>query len=117
MTDNSFLSVYYEDQNYHKFDAVSESSTALLIIDLQNTYTKLGKTADTIRFSQFSQRLEKIVIPNTKKLLFEFRKRNMQIIYCRIASHLKMVMTDLYRKNLKAGTALFFLKTTMIVRS
>ena len=30
MTDNSFLSVYYEDQNYHKFNAVSELSTALL---------------------------------------------------------------------------------------
>lgn len=89
MTDYSFLSVYYEDQKYHKVYEVSESSTALLIIDLQNTYTKLGKTADTKRFTNFSQRLENVVIPNTKKLLFEFRKRKMQVIYCRIASHLK----------------------------
>lgn len=89
MTKNSYLSVYYEDGIYHEVESICQKSSALLIIDLQNTYANLGKTENTSRFKDFAKRLENTVIPNTQKLLFEFRRRKMPVIYCRIASHLK----------------------------
>ena len=82
MTKNSYLSVYYEDGIYHKVESICQKSRTLLIIDLQNTYANLGKTENTPRFKDFAKRLENTFIPNTKKLLFEFRRRKMPVIYC-----------------------------------
>ncbi|MBW7569357.1 hypothetical protein [Succinivibrio faecicola] len=69
-----FLSVYYEDQKYHKVFEVSKSSTALLIIDLQNTYTKLGKTKDTKRFSNFSKDLKMSLFQIPKSFFLSLEK-------------------------------------------
>lgn len=110
MTDNSFNSIYYEDGCFHKVDSIDSESTALLVIDLQKTYTKLGKTDETIRFKEFNQRLFSTVIPNTKKLLCEFRNRKMQVIYCRIASHLKNGKDRSLSQKLEGGNSTLLYK-------
>lgn len=58
MTKNSYLSVYYEDGIYHEVESICQKSSALLIIDLQNTYANLGQTENTSRFKDFAKRLE-----------------------------------------------------------
>lgn len=85
---NSFCSFYYEVcPSSSQEISLEKSNTALLVIDLQNIYTKLADTDP--RWNDFSLRLKKTVIPNVKKLEELFRKNKQDVIFARIACHLK----------------------------
>lgn len=86
--DNDFCSFYYkvcpsEDREL----IIDKSNTALLVIDLQKVYTKLVDTDP--RWYEFSKRLFDTVLPNVKKVEKLFRQNKQDVIFARIACHLK----------------------------
>ena len=65
---------------------MSAERTALLVIDIQNTY--LGADDDPVedqRWVPFRQRMNKQVIPRTKQLIDLCRENGLEIIFARIA--------------------------------
>ncbi|MGN1280781.1 MAG: cysteine hydrolase family protein [Succinivibrio sp.] len=89
MNQNSFCSIYYADGIFERLENIDKATTALLVIDLQNSYRTLGRTPETARFASFASRLDNTVIPNVKRLLNKFRDSKMPVLYCAIACHLK----------------------------
>ena len=84
----AYRSFYYtnaEEPDDIKLDA---SKTALLVIDIQNTYM-LPKESDeeTQRWQPFYDRMNNVVIPNTARLIAECRNRGVEVIFARIACH------------------------------
>ncbi|HET7717401.1 MAG TPA: cysteine hydrolase family protein [Bauldia sp.] len=73
------------------------ADTALLVIDVQNTYRQRPDRAtlspeEQARYdlwTPFHRRLEEKVIPNTADLLARFRKAGIDCLHARIASHTK----------------------------
>jgi nicotinamidase-related amidase len=64
------------------------SATALLVIDIQNTYLEPKDTPEeTARWQPFYDRMRQTVIPNTAKLIADCRKRGVEVIYARIGCH------------------------------
>ena len=86
--DKKFCSFYYQvcpsDNSELKLE---KANTALLVIDLQNVYTKLANKDP--RWNEFSKRLNETVLPNVKKIEALFRKNKQDVIFARIACHLK----------------------------
>ena len=66
---------------------LEKANTALLVIDLQRVYTKLADKDP--RWNTFSKRLNETVLPNVKKIEALFRKNKQDVIFARIACHLK----------------------------
>lgn len=85
---DKFCSFYYKvcPSSKQKIK-LNKSDTALLVIDLQKIYTKLADVDP--RWNEFSNRLKGTVIPNVKKLEDLFRQNNQDVIFARIACHLK----------------------------
>ena len=89
---NTFNSVYYQDAK--DCPIVIDNHTALLVIDLQNTYLKLG-TKDAASCYQsklwqdFHEHLEKVILVNAKYLIEKFRSTNLPVIFARIATFTK----------------------------
>ena len=86
--EKTFCSFYYQvcpsDNTELKLE---KANTALLVIDLQNVYTKLANKDP--RWNEFSKRLNETVLPNVKKIEALFRKNKQDVIFARIACHLK----------------------------
>ena len=86
--DKKFCSFYYQvcpsDNSELKLE---KANTALLVIDLQNVYTKFANKDP--RWNEFSKRLNETVLPNVKKVEALFRKNKQDVIFARIACHLK----------------------------
>lgn len=86
--DKKFCSFYYQvcpsDNTELKLE---KANTALLVIDLQRVYTKLADKDP--RWNAFSKRLNETVLPNVKKIEALFRKNKQDVIFARIACHLK----------------------------
>ena len=86
--DKKFCSFYYQvcpsDNSELKLE---KANTALLVIDLQKVYTKLANKDP--RWKEFSKRLNETVLPNVKKIEALFRKNKQDVIFARIACHLK----------------------------
>ena len=86
--EKTFCSFYYQvcpsDNSELKLE---KANTALLVIDLQNVYTKLANKDP--RWNEFSKRLNETVLPNVKKVEALFRKNKQDVIFARIACHLK----------------------------
>lgn len=86
--EKTFCSFYYQvcpsDNTELKLE---KANTALLVIDLQRVYTKLADKAP--RWNAFSKRLNETVLPNVKKIEALFRKNKQDVIFARIACHLK----------------------------
>ncbi len=92
-----YRSLYYrnapepEDLNW------APKETALLVIDIQNTYLErparesLSSTAqeDYDLWTPFHQRMHNAVIPNTAKLLRQCRTLGIECLFARIACHTK----------------------------
>ena len=70
-----------------KFD-LDKAHTALVVIDMQADYLKIaedspiGEKYPDIR-NYFNTRIDEIVMPNTVKLIRNFRERNLKIAYTR----------------------------------
>lgn len=93
MEKKKFVSFYYEtDQTPHEIK-INPATTALLVIDLQNEFVRrdcgealaFKERGEWERWIPFHDRLDDIVVPNTKKLLDFFRANKLEVTYGRIA--------------------------------
>jgi nicotinamidase-related amidase len=90
----AYRSIYYRDAPEPPDMALDPRETALLVIDVQNTYRKrLDRRRLSPReqetwdlWTPFYERMEKQLIPNTRDLLTRFRASGMACLFARIAS-------------------------------
>ena len=82
----AYRSFYYataEEPDDIRLDPVE---TALLVIDIQNTYLEAKDTDDeNARWQPFFSRMNNTVIPNTAALIADARTRGVEVIFARIA--------------------------------
>jgi nicotinamidase-related amidase len=79
-------SFYYANAEEPDDIVLDPETTALLVIDIQNTYLDPKDTPEeTARWQPFYERMRGTVIPNTARLIDECRKRNVEVIFARIA--------------------------------
>ena len=90
-----FRSIYYDGAPEPDDLVLRAEETALLIIDVQNTYLDRPDRAALSKENQrrydswipFHERMRSIVIPRTAELLKLFRKKGIECVFARIASH------------------------------
>lgn len=88
-----YLSFYYNGMEEVPDMEIDRKKTALLIIDMQKEfisrdcgdYLHAKENGDEERWIPYHDRLDQIVIPNTKRLIDFFRKNEMEVTYGRIA--------------------------------
>ena len=93
----AFRSIYYDGAPEPADPALDPAKTALLVIDVQNTYlerpARAGLSADEQRrydaWTPFHTRMHEIVIPNTAGLLALCRQCGIECLFARIACHTK----------------------------
>lgn len=82
----AYRSFYYANAEEPEDIHLDPATTALLVIDIQNTYLEDKETPEeTERWQPFFRRMREKVIPNTRRLIDECRKRDVEVIYARIA--------------------------------
>jgi biuret amidohydrolase len=93
----AYRSIYYDGAPEPDDPVLDRRSTALLIIDVQNTYLarpdRAGLPADEQRrydaWTPFHDRMTSTVVPRTHELLQLFRKNGIECLFARIACHTK----------------------------
>jgi biuret amidohydrolase len=93
----AYRSIYYDGAPEPADPDLAKAHTALLVIDVQNTYLerpdRSSLPADEQRrydaWTPFHDRMHKIVLPRTKELLETFRKNGIECLFARIACHTK----------------------------
>ena len=81
-----YRSFYYENAPEPVDLSLPVEETALLSIDVQNTYmTPSDDPVERARWAPFYQRMREIVIPGTAKLQNAFRQHGMDVLHARIA--------------------------------
>jgi biuret amidohydrolase len=91
----SFRSLYYDGAPEPDDPVIDPKQTALLVIDVQNTYLERPNRAslspeEQRRFdlwTPFHERMHSTVIPNTAKMLAWARAQGIECMFARIASH------------------------------
>lgn len=84
----AYRSFYYVKAEEPEDIRLVPERTALLIIDIQNTYLHPKDTPEeTARWQPFYDRMRGSVIPNTRRLIDACRAKGVEIIYARIACH------------------------------
>lgn len=82
----AFRSFYYATAEDPEDIALDRDRTAVLVIDIQNTYMEPKETdAETRRWQPFFDRMNETVIPNAVKLLDWARNEGLEVIFARIA--------------------------------
>lgn len=82
----AYRSFYYAGAEEPDNIVLDPATTALLVIDIQNTYmAQKESAAETARWKPFYDRMNNIVIPNTSNLISECREKGVEIIFARIA--------------------------------
>lgn len=82
----AYRSFYYAKAEAPEDIRLLKEETALLVIDIQNTYLeKPDDAAEARRWTPFFERMNGTVIPNTAKLLSYARTRGIETIFARIA--------------------------------
>ncbi|MBY8974801.1 cysteine hydrolase family protein [Rhodobacteraceae bacterium NNCM2] len=82
----AFRSFYYANAEEPADITLDPARTALLVIDLQNTYMEEKETPEeTRRWQPFYDRMRQKVIPNTAALIADARARGVEVIFARIA--------------------------------
>lgn len=82
----AYRSFYYANADEPDDIVLTPEKTALLVVDIQNTY--LEPKEDEIeneRWQPFFNRMNKIVIPNTSRLIEFARQQKIEVIFARIA--------------------------------
>lgn len=90
-----FRSLYYLGAPEPEDPVIVPGETALLVIDIQNTYLERPERStlpadEQTRYdlwTPFHERMRKSVIPNTKKMLDFARARGIECLFARIACH------------------------------
>ncbi len=82
----AFRSFYYETAEEPEDIELTPSESALLVIDIQNTYLEVPEDVkEATRWRPFFDRMNGTVIPNTVRLVDWARKNGIEVIYARIA--------------------------------
>lgn len=82
----AYRSFYYETAPEPDDIALKHAETALLVIDIQNTYlAPRDDSAEAARWRPFMERMRGIVIPNTARLIETCRARGVETMFARIA--------------------------------
>ncbi|WP_114966418.1 cysteine hydrolase family protein [Alkalilacustris brevis] len=82
----AYRSFYYEGAEQPDDLRLDHTSTALLVVDIQNTYLAPKDTPEeNARWQPFFKRMREVVIPNTAKLIADCRNRGVEVIHARIA--------------------------------
>jgi biuret amidohydrolase len=89
----AYRSLYYEGAPDPADPVLVPGKTALLVIDVQNTYLErpdpstlsVAELARYNAWTPFHQRMHNTVIPTISRLLAEFRGRGLEVIFARIA--------------------------------
>jgi nicotinamidase-related amidase len=83
---NDYRSFYYEDAPEPADLLLPADETAMLSIDVQNTYmTPSDDPVERARWAPFHERMHEIVIPTTANLQNSFRQLGMDVLHARIA--------------------------------
>ena len=81
-----YRSFYYATAEEPDDIVLDPTTTALLVIDVQNTYIADKDTSEeTARWKPFYDRMNNTVVPNIVELITECRERGVEIIFARIA--------------------------------
>ena len=84
----AYRSFYYANAEEPEDIQLDPASTALLVIDMQNTYLAPKDTPEeTARWQPFYDRMRRTVIPNIAALIADCRRRGVEVIFARIACH------------------------------
>jgi nicotinamidase-related amidase len=79
-------SFYYANAEDPDDIVLVPEKTALLVIDIQNTYLELkDDEQEDIRWQPFIERMNQVVIPNTARLVEQCRNNDIEVIFARIA--------------------------------
>ena len=79
-------SFYYENAEHPDDIHLDRASTALLVIDIQNTYMEIpSEDSEATRWAPFFKRMNEIVIPNTATLVSWARSKGVETLFARIA--------------------------------
>jgi nicotinamidase-related amidase len=82
----AFRSFYYETAEDPDDIVLARDRTALLVIDIQNTYLEPDEDpVEAARWQPFYDRMNDIVIPNNAKLLDWARSEGIEVMFARIA--------------------------------
>lgn len=82
----AWRSFYYETAEEPEDIVLPPKETALLVIDIQNTYFEPKDTPEEdARWEPFRKRMNETVVPNTAKLIDFARERGIEVIFARIA--------------------------------
>ena len=82
----SFRSFYYANAEPPDDIILKKDHTALLVIDIQNTYLEQDEDpVEAARWQPFYTRMSDIVIPNNKRLIDWARSEGIEVIFARIA--------------------------------
>ncbi len=82
----AYRSFYYATAEAPEDIQLTSAHTALLVIDVQNTYLEVDSDQrEAERWAPFRERMNSKVIPNTAKLIADCRARGVEIIFARIA--------------------------------
>jgi nicotinamidase-related amidase len=81
-------SFYYENAEPPADIRLDPAKTALLVIDVQNTYVAPKDTPEeNARWEPFFARMRETVVPNIARLIRACRDRNVEVIFARIGCH------------------------------
>jgi biuret amidohydrolase len=84
----AYRSFYYANAEAPADIRLDPATTALLVIDVQNTYLEPKDTpAETARWQPFFDHMRGSVIPNIARLIDACRARGVEIVFARIACH------------------------------
>jgi len=82
----AYRSFYYANAEEPDDIVLVPEKTALLVIDIQNTYLEPREDEqEDIRWQSFVERMNEVVIPNTARLVEYCRNTNIEVIFARIA--------------------------------
>ena len=83
---NAYRSFYYETADAPEDIRLDPRKTALLVIDIQNTYMEVDDDpVEAGRWAPFRARMTEVVIPHTARLIDDCRARGVEIMFARIA--------------------------------
>jgi biuret amidohydrolase len=83
-----YRSFYYATAEEPADIRLDPETSALLVIDVQNTYLAPKDTAEeTARWQPFYDRMRGVVIPNIARLIGECRARGVEVIFVRIGCY------------------------------
>ncbi|MDH3388534.1 MAG: cysteine hydrolase [Gammaproteobacteria bacterium] len=83
---NAYRSFYYATADAPDDIVLDPSRTALLVIDIQNTYLEIDlDPVEAGRWAPFRERMNATVIPHTARLIAHCRGRGVEVVFARIA--------------------------------